>query len=225
MVNHFLTEVLGYKLIEEIKTEYMIRGTYADYVIQIKGKRHFLIEVKALPLELSEKHLRQAINYAANEGIDWVILTNARQFDLYRIIFDKPIDCAKVFSLDLADPSQIKENNEYLEYLHRDCIVKTDLEILWKKHSALKPTTIVNYLFGRPVINYLKKELKAKYKSKFSDNDIFEAIKRVVTESICLDNIRHIKEKKKKEPKESTDSEIVLNRNAIVIPPEAAQNL
>lgn len=30
MVNHILTDLLGYKSLEEIKTEYMIKGTYAD---------------------------------------------------------------------------------------------------------------------------------------------------------------------------------------------------
>ena len=30
MINSFLSAVLGYQPIEEIKTEYMIKGTYAD---------------------------------------------------------------------------------------------------------------------------------------------------------------------------------------------------
>lgn len=83
MINTFLTSILGYQELEEIKTEYMIKGTYADYIVQIDGKRHFLVEVKAFSLELSDKHLRQAINYGANEGIEWAILTNGRQFQLY----------------------------------------------------------------------------------------------------------------------------------------------
>src|ERR1043166_409601 len=74
MINAFLTDVLGFEPIEEIKTEYMIKGTYADYVVQLKGTRHFLVEVKALSFNLSEAHLRQAINYGANEGIEWAVL-------------------------------------------------------------------------------------------------------------------------------------------------------
>ena len=58
MVNDFLTLVLGFVGLDEVKTEYMIRGTYADYVIQIKGKRYFIVEAKAMPIELSQKHLR-----------------------------------------------------------------------------------------------------------------------------------------------------------------------
>jgi hypothetical protein len=201
MINHFLSEVLGYKMIDEIKTEYMIRGTYSDYVVQLNGVRHFLIEVKAFSLELSEKHLRQAINYGANEGIEWAILTNARQIDLYKIIFEKPIDSKKVFSLDLTDQNAFKDNIELIQYLHKDCIIKNELETLWKKHSALNPVTLASYLFGKPVINYLKRELKAKFKSKFSDNEISDGIKKIITNPLCVEDLKPIREKKKKETK------------------------
>lgn len=199
MINHFLTEVLGYKMIEEIKTEYMIRDTYADYVVQLNGKRPFLVEVKGFSLELSEKHLRQAINYGANEGIDWAILTNGRKIDLYKIIFDRPIDSKKIFSIDLTDQTVIKENAEQLQYLHRESVLKKELEILWKKHSALDPNTLACYLLGKPVINYVKKELKAKYKSKFSDSEISDGIKNVIANSVCIENIKPARDRKKKE--------------------------
>lgn len=196
MVNHFLTEILGYKMIEEIKTEFMIRGTYADYVIQINGIRHFLVEVKALSLELSEKHLRQALNYAANEGIDWVVLTNGRKLDLYKVLFEKPIECKKVFSIDLMNTENFKEDIDFLEYLHRENVLKKELDTLWKKHSALKPSTLAGYLFAKPIVNYLKKELKAKYKSGFSDDEIIQSIRRIITESTPLDTVKVVREKK-----------------------------
>ncbi|HCL06019.1 MAG TPA: hypothetical protein DHW64_08675 [Chitinophagaceae bacterium] len=88
MINRFLSDVLGYKQLEEIKTEYMIKGTYADYVIQVNKTRHFLVEVKALSFQLSEKHLRQTVNYGANEGIEYALLTNGKNFEFYKIIFE-----------------------------------------------------------------------------------------------------------------------------------------
>ena len=45
-------------------------------------------EVKALSLNLSSNHLRQSINYGANEGIDFVLLTNGRVFELYKVLFE-----------------------------------------------------------------------------------------------------------------------------------------
>src|SRR4051812_46884291 len=79
MTNYFLTEILGYQELSEIKTEYAIRGEYADYVIQLQRKKHFVVEVKSIELDISEKHLRQSLSYAANEGIDWILLHNGRE--------------------------------------------------------------------------------------------------------------------------------------------------
>lgn len=78
MVNFFLTGVLGYIELDDIKTEYNIRGEYADYVIQLARKKHIVIEVKSIQLDLNDRHLRQSLSYAANEGIDWIILFNGR---------------------------------------------------------------------------------------------------------------------------------------------------
>ena len=128
LINHFLTEMLGYETLSEVKTEYMIKGTYADYVIQVGGKRHFLVEVKALSLNLSSNHLRQSINYGANEGIDFVLLTNGKVFELYRVIFEKPISHELIFSLNLSDLSNIKGIAEQLQYLHKDAIIKKLLD-------------------------------------------------------------------------------------------------
>ena len=198
MINHFLTEILGYKMIEEIKTEYMIKGTYADYVVQTGENRHFLVEVKSFSLGLSEKHLRQTRNYGADEGIEWIILTNARKMELYKITFDKPVETTLVFSLDLSDNGMIKKNCNSLEYLHKDCVTKHELEKLWKKHSALSPTALSSYLFGKPVLSYIKRELNNKYKCRFSDEDISEGIKKILTNPICLENVKPVKSKKKK---------------------------
>src|SRR5690606_23791235 len=100
---------LGYVELDDIKTEYNIRGEYADYVIQLARKKHIVIEVKSIQLDLNDRHLRQSLNYAANEGIDWALLFNGRQIKLYRVIFAKPISHHEVFSYDLADLSTISK--------------------------------------------------------------------------------------------------------------------
>jgi len=196
MINKILTKVLGYAEIEEIKTEFMIKDTYADYVIQIKGVQHFLVEVKSLSLELSEKHLRQAINYGANEGIEWAALTNGKQFELYKIIFEKPIVAHKVFAIDLSDKAQIKKTAELLQYLHRDCVVKKELNNYWNRFVALEPKTIAGILFDKKIVNIIKRTLKSKYKNSFSDDEVVEAIKKTLTECVDLETVKRTKVKK-----------------------------
>lgn len=198
MINSFLTEVLGYLPLEEVKTEYMIRGTYADYVIQVKGMRHFLVEVKALSFSLSDKHLRQAINYGANEGIEWALLTNGKCFEFYKILFNKPIEAVKLFSYDLSDPGQLKESSEMLQYLHRDAVLNKGLLQLWNKNCALDPLQVAGMLYTPTVLNYIKRSLKTKYKSKFTDEEVRRTLDRIVQEPIQPEAVKPVKVKKEK---------------------------
>jgi hypothetical protein len=211
MINSFLTEVLGFTPIEEVKTEYMIRGTYVDYVVQLKGVRHYLVEVKAFPLTLSEKHLRQAINYGANEGIEWALLTNGKQFDFYKILFNKPIEERKVFSIDLSDPSKLKESIEVIQYLHKLSVSNKGLDALWSKSVALDPTTVAGLLLNKPIVNFMKRALNKKYKNRFSDEDVIASLKRVIYEpmSIRLEDVKQTTVRKKKK----TDNAHIRNMN------------
>jgi hypothetical protein len=198
LINHFLTEMLGYETLSEVKTEYMIKGTYADYVIQIGGKRHFLVEVKALSLNLSSNHLRQSINYGANEGIDFVLLTNGKIFELYKVLFEKPISHELIFSLNLSDLSNIKIIADQLQYLHKDAVLKKGLETLWDRHSALSPKNLSKLLFSSEVVSFLQKELKKKHNIKFEEINIQNAVKKIAMESLIIDDFKSIQKKEKK---------------------------
>lgn len=190
MVNHILTDLLGYKSLDEIKTEYMIKGTYADYVVQIDGTRHFLVEVKALSLALSNKHLRQAIEYAANEGVEWVILTNGRVLQLYKVIFAQPIDSKLVFEINLSDSDAAKGCVQCLQYLHRDAVVKRGLNKLWNNFMATEKTTIASIMLSKPAISFISKQIRTKFKSKFDEKVVIDAVRRTLSEPINLEGVK-----------------------------------
>ena len=190
MVNTMLTGLLCYKALEEIRTEYMIKGTYADYVVQIDGKRHMLVEVKALPLALSDKHLRQAVNYAANEGIEWAMLTNGRILQLYRVLFEQPIEAKLVFDIDLSNQEAIKKNAECLQYLHKESVIKDGLDDLWNHFIATEKTTIASLVLSRDGIAFLAKQLRVKFKTRFDEKVIIEAARRMVSEPVDLEDVK-----------------------------------
>lgn len=217
MINFFLSDVLGYAAIEEIKTEYMIKGTYADYMIQSNGVRHFLVEVKALSLQLSDKHLRQTINYGANEGIEWALLTNGKSFDLYKILFNKPIEAKKVFSIDLSDSTQYKFYIEHLQYLHRDAVFKKSLKLLWNKCSALDPISIAGILYSKESMDLIKKIIKKKYNEKCIDDEIIKSLNRIVYEKIDPANIKPYKSSKKEKSQGNKLKESLEAEDSIII--------
>lgn len=205
LINSFLSDVLGYKPIEEIKTEYMIKGTYADYVIQVNKIRHFLVEVKALSFQLSEKHLRQTINYGANEGIEYALLTNGRNFQFYKIIFEKPIASRLVFSLDLSDSSGLKESVEYFQHLHRESTIRNSFKPLWNKCEAIDPMNIAGMLSSESIIGLLRKMIRQKYNEKCNDEDLLKSVQSIITEKISLEMVRPFKVSKAKSPRSKKD--------------------
>ena len=75
IVKDMLADVFGYDKYSELTSEFAIRGTYCDLAIKLDTRLATLIEVKAIGIELKEAHVKQAVDYAANQGVDWVLLT------------------------------------------------------------------------------------------------------------------------------------------------------
>jgi predicted type IV restriction endonuclease len=204
MINSFLTEVLGYTELDDIKTEYIINGTYADYIIQLDRKKRVVIEVKAIQIDLSEKHLRQAINYAANEGIDWVLLTNGKQFELHRVIFKKPITHKRIFSFNLTEKDHFKESIEYFPLLTKKAMLKDELDDFWLRFQALEPNNLCKTLYSEEVIKLLRRALKKNAQLSFSEEDIFDSIHQIIVKKIPFEKpnkpLTLIKKTKKKSP-------------------------
>ena len=70
IVTDVLADVFGYDKYSEITRELCIRGTFCDLATRIEGKFQMLIEVKAIGLGLKDTHVKQAVDYAANQGIE-----------------------------------------------------------------------------------------------------------------------------------------------------------
>jgi hypothetical protein len=201
MINRFLSDVLGYKQLEEIKTEYMIKGTYADYVVQVNKTRHFLVEVKALSFQLSEKHLRQTVNYGANEGIEYALLTNGRNFEFYKVIFAQPISSHLIFALDLSDAAGLKNAANDLQHLHKESVVKNFFKPLWNKCEATDPYNIAGILCSDAVLNCIKKMIKTRYNEKCEDEIILAAVHKIVGDKMDTALIKPFKSVRVKEKK------------------------
>ena len=85
IVTDMLSEVFGYDKYSEITSEHTICSTYCDLAIKVEGRLALLLEVKAIGLSLKDNYIKQAVDYAANQGCDWVLLTNGVLWQSYRV--------------------------------------------------------------------------------------------------------------------------------------------
>lgn len=197
LLTGILSEVLGFDKYTDITTEYAIKGTYCDLALKISDKLSVLLEAKAIGIELKEQHVKQAVDYAANKGIDWVILTNGVSWKVYKIIFSKPIQNILVLDFDFLQINHKKKDDIELIYtLCKEGIAKSSLEDYFTQKQATNKYMIGNLIFEEGVINSIRKELKQVYPDiKVTPEEIKQVLlkdvlKRDVTEGEEADDAR-----------------------------------
>jgi predicted type IV restriction endonuclease len=161
IVTDLLAEVFGFDKYSEITSEYVIRGTYVDLAVKLDGKLEMLIEVKAIGLDPKDAFVKQSVDYAANQGVDWVILTNGAKWQIYKVTFGKPVNQELVLEIDLlnANPkNQSDLDNLYL--LTKEGISRSMLGDYHTQRQALSRFFIGAIVMSDPVLEVIRRELR-----------------------------------------------------------------
>lgn len=161
IVTDILAEVLGYDKYTEITSEHMIRSTYCDLAIHLEGQLAVLIEVKAIGADLKEAQTKQAVDYAANKGCEWVALTNGIVWKVYQVIFGKPLIGELIAEADLCRLNPRKEADlEVLWALSKEGWQKSRLSEVAAQQHALNRFTLGAILTGDACVSLLRRELR-----------------------------------------------------------------
>jgi hypothetical protein len=161
IIKDILSDVFGYDKYSEITSEFSIRGTYCDLAIKLDNKLATLIEAKAIGLELKEQHVKQAVDYAANQGVDWVLLTNGVTWCVYHLIFAKPIEQELVLEFDATSLSSRSDKDiETLFLLCKEGWQKSAIGEYHTQRQALSRFFIGAVLQTDPVLDTIRRELR-----------------------------------------------------------------
>lgn len=161
IVTDMLADIFGYDKYSEITSEHAIRGTYCDLATRIDGQLQLLLEVKAIGIELKDQHVKQAVDYAANQGVDWVVLTNGTVWRIYKITFSKPIDQELVIEINFStlNPKAAKDV-ESLFLLCKEGWIKSVLGEFHNQKQALSRFFLGAVLLSDSILNVIRRELR-----------------------------------------------------------------
>lgn len=161
IVKDMLADVFGYDKYSELTSEYSIRGTFCDLATKIDGTLQTLIEVKAIGLELKVQHVKQAIDYAANQGVDWVLLTNGQTWRVYHVVFAKPIGQELIVDIDFCALSARSTGDiEKLFLWCKEGWQKSMLGEYRDQRQALSRFSIAAVLQSEPIMTLVRRELR-----------------------------------------------------------------
>jgi predicted type IV restriction endonuclease len=196
IVTDVLAEIFGYDKYSEVTRELCIRGTFCDLATRIDGKFQMLIEVKAIGLELKEAHVKQAVDYAANQGVEWVALTNGNLWQVFRVIFAKPIDKELVLDIDLLQLNpKSAADLESLFLLTRESMLKSGLYAYHDHLQATNKFYLAAIVLSDTVLDTIRRELRRTSDAKIEIEELrtalqSEVIKREVIEGEKADSAR-----------------------------------
>jgi hypothetical protein len=161
LVTDLLAEVFGYDKYAEITSEHMIRSTFCDLAVKLDGQLAFLVEVKAIGIDLKDQHVKQAVDYAANQGVEWVTLTNGSTWQVFRVSFSKPISHELVVDLDLLSMNPRRsEDVDLVGLLAKEGWQKAHLGDYHSQRQALSRFTLGALILTDPVVTVLRREVR-----------------------------------------------------------------
>jgi len=197
IVTDMLSEIFGYDKYTEITSEKCIRGTFCDLSIKVNDATQSFIEAKAINQELKEGYVKQAVDYAVNGPVDWVVLTNGIIWRVYKVIFSKPVDHELVIEINfLALNHHNAADLETLFLYTKESWSKSALNDFYDKKQALSRFSIGAVLLTEPVLAIVKRELKRISPDVKIDTDQIrsvlelEVLKREVVECDKADEAR-----------------------------------
>jgi predicted type IV restriction endonuclease len=121
---------------DEVELEYpTIDGKAVDYALKINKKVVALVEAKALNDPLDDvKSITQVVGYAANDGVEWCVLTNGVKYRVYSSSQKATAPNKLLFEVSLdpdGDSAQsIDQISSHLSRLSRDSMARGVLDEL-----------------------------------------------------------------------------------------------
>lgn len=168
-------EILGYNPYEEISKELEIREKYADFAVKIDANIKFLVEIKPAAAILRLRHVEQCERYASEKNIQWVLLTNGVDWNLYHLTFGQGIEYETAFSITLTLDT-IEEAAELIGLLHRSSVRSGGHDAYWKQRSALSPKALGKALFFQGTLMFIRREIRRNEGILIDTEDLATAI-------------------------------------------------
>jgi hypothetical protein len=151
---------LGYDKYEDLKTEYQVKGEFADYGVRIAKQLVAFIEVKRCTTKLGAKHLRQVEMYAVNEGVEWMILTNGQVWQAWHLTPGMPVELDMALEVDLLGEGGPTQKADILFHLSKEAFKRHVIDDLWRVKAATSARSLGLVITSDSVIDQIRKELR-----------------------------------------------------------------
>lgn len=135
--------------LRRVRAEYRqtAKSNPVDYALMSASKPVLFLEAKALDKDIREhRFIHQTLSYATVAGVDWAIITNGEQWDLYSAFARVDADNKRFFSTTVDRP----DFTDWMGWITPERLEANELERFWRLVVAERTVrTVVKGMFSK----------------------------------------------------------------------------
>ncbi|MBB6171375.1 hypothetical protein HNR23_001435 [Nocardiopsis mwathae] len=160
LVADFLSDALNYSKYGGLTTEYRTSGESIDYGILLDDRVFAFVEVKQCGQELDHRSLRPARSQAAEDGVEWVLLTNGRRWQAHHFGAGDEDGSGLILDVDVLGAEDAQATLDLLFHLTREAVQAGRLDDLRRWRDALEAERLADALLSDTVIEAIRLEVR-----------------------------------------------------------------
>jgi predicted type IV restriction endonuclease len=159
-----LLRYLGYDDVTDMDFEHFVENKRADIAILINGKPKIVVECKSLEKNLDDA-ISQALNYANKQQIPYILLTNGKEFRLYKPFIENLVNPKDRLLTSAHLETLIHDIEELQDWISKESLTKNKIDKKAQRVEAILREEITPKMLTENLKN-AKKILTEDAKSK-----------------------------------------------------------
>lgn len=144
-----LLKELGYDTVRDMDFEHFVENKRADIALLVDRKAKVVVECKSLEKNLDD-YISQALNYAVKKQIPYILLTNGKEFRLYKSFIENLINPKDRLLVFITLDNLVKQYEDLKEWIGveslKNKIDKKAEKIEEKLRSEITPKALIENL-------------------------------------------------------------------------------
>lgn len=161
LVADFFDVGLNFSKYQDMTTEYRTSGDSIDYAIVLDGKLFAPVEVRRIGQNLDLRNIQMSRRVAAQEGAEWVFLTNGRIWRVYHLRPEGeghlPVP---IIDVDLLDEEAHERNVDGLFHMTREAVEHGRLDALRRWRESVEAAPLAKALLSDEVVAAVRARLR-----------------------------------------------------------------
>ena len=151
-----LLEALGFDRQKDMDFEHFVENKRADIALLVNGQPKVVVECKSLEKNLDD-HISQALNYAIKKAIPYALLTNGKEFRLYKPFVENIVNPKDRLLVTAKLETLTYDFKELSDWISRESLIKKidkkAKKVVEKLRAEITPKTLIENLKNAQAIH------------------------------------------------------------------------